>query len=376
MYNDIHPKEALELYIILKFDKNDYVLQDTFYAIYNLASYEENDISKIIYKIKDVLMENNSIMNIHDKFLSSQYHRLKDVYLNLSINQYINEPSYTNLYIKSYETIRKVYLNYNLNILLEQYNNKQKIYTILDNLSSDKDNKQYKENINEQFYSLLEAISGYADKEQVEGYKYYFENNSKLIMTVFDINMKDIQFKQLNQLANLKNREKNAKQLTKNILNEQSISYPYKQVACKFFLKSIICNVIVELLLSLYFNPFRIYKSLSSQSNSYSLIPFVIYIIITMFIGISILMDIIRLILLKKKHVKSIYGYISRVARDHNRVRRIIYLYFPQYDMKKSIYKGYFTSKWFGKMDRILLIQICGKNICILCNEKEDCNEI
>ena len=37
MYNDLYPKEALEIYLILKLDEKNYDMQDVFYLIYHLS---------------------------------------------------------------------------------------------------------------------------------------------------------------------------------------------------------------------------------------------------------------------------------------------------------------------------------------------------
>ena len=50
MYNDLYPKEALEIYLILKLDEKNYDMQDVFYLIYHLS--KSQNITDTIYNIK------------------------------------------------------------------------------------------------------------------------------------------------------------------------------------------------------------------------------------------------------------------------------------------------------------------------------------
>ena len=80
MYNDLYPKEALEIYLILKLDEKNYDMQDVFYLIYHLS--KSQNITDTIYNIKNFL-ESKSIYDIENYYLANE--QLKGLYFNFSI---------------------------------------------------------------------------------------------------------------------------------------------------------------------------------------------------------------------------------------------------------------------------------------------------
>ena len=103
MYNDIFSKEALELYLILKLDTNNYHMQDVFYLIYHLSKTE--NISNTIYNIKGLLLKTNSVYDIEKIYLSNE--QLKSLYCNFSIIECLKDNTIKNEYINAYIEIKK-----------------------------------------------------------------------------------------------------------------------------------------------------------------------------------------------------------------------------------------------------------------------------
>lgn len=176
MYNSIFPKEALELYSIIKLDKNNFIMQDVFYLIYHLSN--RNNIKDTIYNIKKTLKANNSIYEIESLFLNSE--NLKSIYLNFSISNTLNDSNYKDKYENAYSEIKKIYTNIDLNNLICIYNSKQKLYNLLENHNQTKESK-------EEFNQLIDIISAYTEKEEIQNYCDYFENKDSLILKIFNL---------------------------------------------------------------------------------------------------------------------------------------------------------------------------------------------
>ena len=168
MYNSVFPKEALELYSIIKLDKNNFIMQDIFYLIYHLSN--GKNIKDTIYNIEKTLKANNSIYEIESLFLNSK--NLRSLYLNFSISNTLNDSNYKDKYENAYSEIKKIYTSIDLNSLIYIYNSKQKLYNLLENHNQAKESK-------EEFNQLIDIISAYTEKEEIQNYCNYFENKDR-----------------------------------------------------------------------------------------------------------------------------------------------------------------------------------------------------
>ena len=362
MYNDIFSKEALELYLILKLDTNNYHMQDVFYLIYHLSKTE--NISNTIYNIKGLLLKTNSVYDIEKIYLSNE--QLKSLYCNFSIIECLKDNTIKNEYINAYIEIKKILINNNLDNIINIYNVKQKIYSILDNLSSNSIN-------NEEFYQLINVISNYTDKNDLQSYCDYFENRNNLVFKIFDFKKGKFKFNQLNQLENLKNRALKSNKLSKKNFKYNEISEENKKIITNYYIKLLILQIIVMLFLFSFFKPLGLFKSYLSSNNTNILLPLAIYLIINILIIIALFINLLSVIKLKSNKINSINnGYISNISTSPSTRYNIVTIYFPLYNVYLDVTFKQFSSKNISIMDKVLVVKIHNKYICIPDNNNRD----
>ena len=355
MYNFVFPKEALELYSIIKLDKNNFIMQDVFYLIYHLSN--RNNIKDTIYNIKKTLKANNSIYEIESLFLNSE--NLKSIYLNFSISNTLNDSNYKDKYENAYSEIKKIYTNIDLNNLIYIYNSKQKLYDLLENHNQTKESK-------EEFNQLIDIISAYTEKEEIQNYCDYFENKDSLILKIFNLKKGVFKFNELKQLENLKNRGEhsnyfNLKNLNRNII----LTNESKRKSFLYIIKSIIKNILLITLLTLILHPFSFLNEYIKTNNINLLAPFGIYIIISLFMISNIIINILTIFSINN-NLASIYtGYISDIGNSPSTRHNIITIYLPVYNAHITTNFNKFTSKQVVPMNKILVIQTFNKYICI-----------
>ena len=356
MYNLIFPKEALELYLIMKLDKNNFIMQDVFYLIYHLSN--GNNIKDTIYNIEKTLKANNSIYEIESLFLNNE--TLKKLYSNFSISNNLNDSNYKDKYLNAYIEIKKTYTNVDLNNLIYIYDSKQKLYNLLEEHTNTKEEK-------ENFNQLINIVSAYTEQEDIHAYCDYFENKDKIILKMFDFKRGMFKFNQLKQLENLKSRGKqsnyfkfNKPQYTQTLTNEN------KKSSSIHILKTIIKNIILIVLLTFIFHPISFFSGYLETSNINLLAPIGIYIIITLFIISNIIINILIIFSININKAKSIYsGYISNISTSPSSRRNIITIYFTTHNAHITTSFDKFTSKKVTLMDKILVLNVYNKYICI-----------
>ena len=362
MYNDIFPKEAIELYLILKLDSNNFYMQDVFFLIYHLSKTE--NISNTIYNIKDFLLKTNSIYDIENYYLSNE--QLKSLYYNFSIRKYLKDNTIKNEYINAYIKIKRVYTNNNLDNIINIYNVKQRVYNILDNLSSNKENS-------EEFYELINIITNYTDKNNLQSYCDYFENRNNFVLKIFDFKRGKFKFNQLNQLENLKVRASKSKKLSKNIFEYAEISKENKKILTNYYIKSVVFQIVVIIFLFFFFQPIGLFKSYLSSNNTNLLLPLAIYLIVNILIIIGLFINILSIIKLRFNKIKSISnGYISNISTSPSTRYNIVTIYFPLYNTHLDTTFKQFSSKNVFMMDKVLIVKIYNKFICIPNNNNLD----
>ena len=355
MYNDIFPKEAIELYLILNLDTNNSYMEDVFYLIYHLSKTE--NIRDTIYNIKSILLKNNSIYHIEKYYLSNE--QLKCLYYNFSISEYLKDNTikkeYTNVYIE----IKKIYINNNLDNIINIYNAKQKLYNVLDNLSSDKKSS-------EEFYKLINIISNYTDKNDLKSYCDYYESKNTLISKTFDFKRGKFKFNQLNQIKNLKNIALKSKKIPKNIFKYNEILKEKKKTIITYYIKSAFFQIIVMLFLFFIFHPIELLKSYISSNNTNLLPPLIVYLIINIFIIVCLFINISSVIKTNSNKIKTANnGYISNISTSASTRYNIITIYFPIYNAHLNVTFKQLTSKNVSIMDKVLVIKIHNKYLCI-----------
>ena len=361
MYNDIFPKEALELYLILKLDTNNSYMQDVFFLIFHLSKTE--NISNTIYNIKNLLLKTNSIYDIEKIYLSNE--QLKSLYYNFSIREYLKDNTIKNEYINAYIEIKRIYVNNNLDNIINIYNAKQRVYNILDNLSSSKENS-------EEFYQLINVISNYTDKKDLQSYCDYFENKNNLVLRMFDFKRGEFKFNQLNQLEDLKNRASKSKKISKNIFKYNEISKENKKIITNYYIKSVVFQIIVILFLFFFFQPIGLFKIYLSSNNTNILLPLAIYLIINILIIIALFINLLSVIKLKSNKINSINnGYISNISTSPSTRYNIVTIYFPLYNVHLDVTFKQFSSKNISIMDKVLVVKIHNKYICIPDNNRD-----
>lgn len=355
MYNDLYPKEALEIYLILKLDEKNYDMQDVFYLIYHLS--KSQNITDTIYNIKKIFLESKSIYDIENYYLANE--QLKGLYFNFSISKYLKDINYKDKYVTAYNKIKRIYINYNLEELINIYNTKKKIYYILDNLSSTNDNRG-------EFYQLINVISEYTNKNDLQSYCDYFENKNSLLLKIFDFKRGNFKFNQLNQLKNLKNKALSSNNLSKNIFNYNNISKNDKAVIMRYYIKSIALQIIIILFLFFFFHPIEFFKNYITSNNTNLLLPLVVYLIINIFIIISLFINISSIIKIKLNKIKSASnGYISNISTSASTRYNVVTIYFPLYNVHLDTTFKQFSSRNVSIMDKVLVVEIHNKYICI-----------
>lgn len=355
MYNSVFPKEALELYSIIKLDKNNFIMQDVFYLIYHLSN--GKNIKDTIYNIEKTLKANNSIYEIESLFLNSK--NLRSLYLNFSISNTLNDSNYKDKYENAYSEIKKIYTSIDLNNLIYIYNSKQKLYNLLENNNQTKESK-------EEFNQLIDIISAYTEKEEIQNYCDYFENKDSLILKIFNLKKGVFKFNELKQLENLKNRGEHSNYFNlKNLNHNIILTNESKRKSFLYIIKSIIKNIILITLLTLILHPFSFLNEYIKTNNINLLAPFGIYIIISLFMISNIIINILTIFSINN-NLASIYtGYISDIGNSPSTRHNIITIYLPTYNAHITTSFNKFTSKQVIPMNKILVIQTFNKYICI-----------
>lgn len=348
MYNSIYPKEALEVYLILGFDKSDYNLQNVFYIFYHSIKEKDN----WLFKLNEIIKNNILFNEVLEKYPN-------DIYKNFSIESNLEQ------YNIAYSKIREKYLSFDNNILYNVYNSKMELYNILNGI---KDGSLNKENEKERFEKLLSIVENYTDKNDVEGYRNYFENKNNLVMKFFTMGLKEFSFDELNQLSILKNKGQLANKIPVNCLKEKDLSLENKKTIKKYISKSIIFKLIVLIIVTVIMKPFNYYNIMVNTSNN-NMVIIIIYVIVALILILYLIIDIVNIINVNKK-VNIIEGYISDIYSENNEnMTSKVSIYFPLEDIKFDIKRSCFTSKLIWKMRPVIVVKKINGYVCIPIDE-------
>lgn len=243
--------------------------------------------------------------------------------------------------------------------IINIYNAKQKLYNVLDNLSSDKKSS-------EEFYKLINIISNYTDKNDLKSYCDYYESKNTLKSKTFDFKRGKFKFNQLNQIKNLKNIALKSKKIPKNIFKYNEILKEKKKTIITYYIKSAFFQIIVMLFLFFIFHPIELLKSYISSNNTNLLPPLIVYLIINIFIIVCLFINISSVIKTNSNKIKTANnGYISNISTSASTRYNIITIYFPIYNAHLNVTFKQLTSKNVSIMDKVLVIKIHNKYLCI-----------
>lgn len=379
VYDLMYSNDALNIYIYLFSNRKlneekETKIKDIIYVLYMYSFYHEKTQS--IQKFFKLFQEIHYMEDI-DNLLSNDTY-LCQFYKLFKIHEDILQKNIKNEYQLCLDELKQLISKTNINDVLEFLKIKKEVDEICEKICNENISQEELEILANNFEKRLEYLEKYISSSDIEAYRTYFEVKNKQNMNTvvnigielfeFQKNNRKIDFSELKQLEELKNKTHSATSLKINILDNIKLEKEEINQIRKYAINKILKNVI-ELII-FYFLIGRLgiecYKNYIETQNSNILIPLIIWLFIAILYFINIFKYILVIWKSKKNNgIKGIIGFIGDISWSRSKTTRKIYdIYFPKYNAYYNIYANCSTKK-LKRKNMVKLIKVATKKIVV-----------
>lgn len=378
VYDLMYSKEALNIYIYLfsntnQDKKKEMKIKDILYVLYMYCFYYEK--TKSVQKLFELFQEIHYIEDIDDLlntdiYLSQFYHLFK-------IHEDILQENMKNEYQLYLDKLKQLISKTNINDILYFLKIKREVDETYEKMCNESISQEKLEIMTSDLTRKLEYLASYLSSSDIEAYKTYFEvkkrqstnfiNDVGIELFEFQKGRK-INFSELKQLEELKNKTNSATSLKINELKNIKIEKEEVQQIRKYAINKILKDVIEFMIFYVVIGRLgnACYKNFIETQNSNILIPIIIWLLIVILYFIDVLKYILVIWKSKKNdQIKGIIGFVGDISwRPGQKSRRFYDIYFPTYNEHYTIRTNCATKK-LKRKNMVKLIKIATKKIVV-----------
>lgn len=378
VYDLMYSKEALNIYMYLFSNINqnkekEMKIKEILYVLYMYCFYYEKTQS--VQKLFELFQEIHYIEDVDNLLREDTY--LSQFYQLFKIHEDILQENIKNEYQLYLDKLKQLISKTNVNDILYFLKIKREVDETYEKMCNESISQEELEIMTSDLTRKLEYLANYLSNSDIEAYKTYFEVKKKQSMSpITDIGVelfefqkgRKINFSELKQLEELKNKTDSATSLKinelKNIKIEKEEVQQIRKYAINKILKDVIEFIIFYVVIGRLGN--ACYKNFIETQNSNMLIPIIIWLLIVILYFIDVLKYILVIWKSKKNdQIKGIIGFVGDISwRPGQTSRRFYDIYFPTYNEHYTIRTNCATKK-LKRKSMVKFIKIATKKIII-----------